>query len=192
MENAQLVKGTYGYIQCWKSKKMIAIVVWIVFIAALIGIPAFIFHSKYNAFTIAGIVMVLPAARQVVQYIAMIPFSTGDSEMYQRVVSQVDGKDWMLLLSDLVIASESGHMLLNMALICNGNIYGYAPKQKKEREKIEAYLRNILSEEESVKRVVIHEDFQEFEEMVMMLAANEPSQPVNGHCIAESLKALCI
>ncbi|MDD3222931.1 MAG: hypothetical protein EOM34_09465 [Clostridia bacterium] len=192
MENAQLVKGTYGYIQCWKQKKLIAIGVWAVFIAGMIGIPALVFHSRYNAFTIAGIVMVLPAARQIVQYIAMSGFSTGNREEYEAVESRVEGKEWLILLSDMVLSSETGHMVLNMIIVCNGNIYGYAPKQKKDREAIEAYLANVLSEEDSHKRPVVHEDFREFEEMAIMLAANEPSQPMEGHCIAERLKALCL
>ena len=77
-----------------------------------------------------------------------------------------------------------------MDVICNGNIYGYAPKQSKSRDEIEACLTDILSGENSYKRPVVHEDFREFEEMVMMLAANELSRPSETHCISERIKAV--
>lgn len=99
----------------------------------------------------------------------------------------------MVLAADMVLASESGHMVLNMLVICNGNIYGYAPKQKKSREAIEAYLTNILMEADIThKKPVVHENFEEFEEMIMMLAANEPSAPVDAGTIFVGLKANCM
>ena len=190
MGNSKLEKGTWGYIEEWKKKKLITIFLWALFILAFIGIPELIFHSRDNAFTIAGLVMVLPAAREVVQYISMLKFHSGSKEEYMAVEEIVRGKDWLLLLADIVAAGETGHMVLNMAVICNGNIYGYAPKQSKSRDEIEACLTDILSGENSYKRPVVHEDFREFEEMVMMLAANEPSRPSEIHCISERIKAV--
>lgn len=190
MKDSKLEKGTWGYIEQWKKKTFTMIILWALFIAAFIGIPELVFHSRYNAFTIAGIVMVLPAARQVVQCISMMKFHSGSKEEYAVIEEMVRGKDWLLLLADLVVAGEAGHMVLNMAVICNGNIYGYGPEQNRSREEIEACLTDILSEENCYKHPVVLEDFREFEEMVMMLAANEPSRPAEVHCIAERLKAV--
>ena len=64
--------------------------------------------------------MVLPAAREVVQYISMLKFHSGSKEEYMAVEEIVRGKDWLLLLADIVAAGETGHMVLNMAVICNG------------------------------------------------------------------------
>ena len=183
-------KGSWGYIEQWKKKKLKTILLWALSIAAFIGIPELVFHSRYNAFTIGGIVMVLPAAREVVQYISMLKFHSGNKEEYETIETLVHGKDWLILLADMVVACETGHMVLNMAVLCNGNIYGYAPKQRTSIDGIEACLSEILSAENSYKRPVVHEAFQEFEEMIMMLAANEPSKPGEIHCISERLKAV--
>ena len=114
-------------------------------------------------------------------------------EEYEKIASYVEGKSWMVLAADMVLASESGHMVLNMIVICNGNIYGYAPKQKKSREAIEAYLTNLLMETDVThKKPVVHESFDEFEEMIMMLSANEPSAPMEAGSIFAGLKANCI
>ena len=193
MGETKLIKGTYGYIDKWKKSKRVVIALWVIFIGALFLIPAAIMGTRYNAFTVAAIVMVLPAARQAVQYFAMMGFHSGRQDEYEKIAALTEGKTWMVLAADMVLASESGHMVLNMLVICNGNIYGYAPKQKKSREAIEAYLANLLLETDiSHKRPVVHESFEEFEEMVMMLAANEPSAPVEAGKIFAGLKANCM
>ncbi len=193
MGETKLIKGTYGYIDKWKKSKRMVIALWVIFIGALFLIPAAIMGTRYNAFTVAAIVMVLPAARQAVQYFAMMGFHSGRQDEYEKIAALTEGKTWMVLAADMVLASESGHMVLNMLVICNGNIYGYAPKQKKSREAIEAYLANLLLETDiSHKRPVVHESFEEFEEMVMMLAANEPSAPVEAGTIFAGLKANCM
>lgn len=193
MGQSKLTKGTYGYIDVWKKSKLITLIVWIVFIGALLAIPAAILGTRYNAFTVAAIVMVLPAARQAVQYIAMLKFHSGRRDEYEKIAALVEGKSWMVLAADMVLASESGHMILNMLVICNGNIYGYAPKQQKSREAIEAYLANLLMEADIThKKPLVHERFEEFEEMVMMLAANEPSVPLEAGSIFADLKANCM
>ena len=193
MGETKLTKGSYGYIDNWKRTRLITLVLWVIFIGALLLIPMMVLGTKYNAFTVAAIVMVLPAARQAVQYIAMAGFRSGSREEYEKIASYVEGKSWMVLAADMVLASESGHMVLNMIVICNGNIYGYAPKQKKSREAIEAYLTNLLMETDVThKKPVVHESFDEFEEMIMMLSANEPSAPMEAGSIFAGLEANCI
>lgn len=193
MGETKLTKGSYGYIDNWKRTRLITLALWVIFIGALLLIPMMVLGTKYNAFTVAAIVMVLPAARQAVQYIAMAGFHSGSREEYEKIASYVEGKSWMVLAADMVLASESGHMVLNMIVICNGNIYGYAPKQKKSREAIEAYLTNLLMETDVAhKKPVVHESFDEFEEMIMMLSANEPSAPMEAGSIFAGLKANCI
>lgn len=193
MGETKLTKGSYGYIDNWKRTKLITLALWVIFIGALLLIPMTVLGTKYNAFTVAAIVMVLPAARQAVQYIAMTGFHSGSREEYEKIASYVEGKSWMVLAADMILASESGHMVLNMIVICNGNIYGYAPKQKKSREAIEAYLTNLLMETDVThKKPVVHESFDEFEEMIMMLSANEPSAPMEAGSIFAGLKANCI
>lgn len=193
MGETKLTKGSYGYIDNWKHTRLITLALWVIFIGALLLIPMMVLGTKYNAFTVAAIVMVLPAARQAVQYISMAGFHSGSREEYEKIASYVEGKSWMVLAADMVLASESGHMVLNMIVICNGNIYGYAPKQKKSREAIEAYLTNLLMETDVThKKPVVHESFDEFEEMIMMLSANEPSAPMEAGSIFAGLKANCI
>jgi hypothetical protein len=193
MEKNKIEKGMYGYINQWKRSKRIVLGVWVIFIAALLVIPALVLHTRYNAFTVAAIVLVLPAARQAVFYIAMTGFHSGSREQYEKIAAYTADCPWIILAADMVLASESGHMILELLVISNGNIYGYAPAQKKSRESIEAYLANLLMEEDIVhKKPVVHESFEEFEEMVLMLVANEPSAPIDAKPVFARLKANCL
>ena len=192
MERAQLDKGSYGYIERWKRKKLITIGVWAAFIVLMIGIPALVFHSRYNAFTIAGIVMVLPAARHVATYIAMAKFKSGSEKAYETIVQRVGISKGMILLADLILASETGHMVLDMVIISNGNIYGYAPSQKKTVENIEAALANVLADSDSHKHPLVNENFQEFEDMVIMLSANQSEVTEADEAIRDRLLTACI
>ena len=193
MKQSGLVKGTYGYIDAWKRAKLTAIALWVLFIAALLFITSTVLGTRYNACNVAAIGMVLPAARQAVQYFSMMGFHGGRRDEYEKIAALVEERPWIVLAADMVLASESGHMVLNMLVICNGNIYGYAPKQKKDREAIEACLTNILNEADMPrKKPVVHDDFEEFEEMVMMLAANEPSVPLDAGNIFACLKSNCM
>ena len=87
-----MTKGSYGYIDNWKRTRLITLVLWVIFIGALLLIPMMVLGTKYNAFTVAAIVMVLPAARQAVQYIAMAGFRSGSREEYEKIASYVEGK----------------------------------------------------------------------------------------------------
>lgn len=54
-------------------------------------------------------------------------------------------------------------------------------------------MTNILNEADMPrKKPVVHDDFEEFEEMVMMLAANEPSVPLDAGNIFACLKSNCM
>ena len=117
MEENKRIKGTYGYIDSLKRSKLVAIGIWAIFIALLLIIPSIIFKTRYNSFTIAAIVMVLPAARQVVQYLSLLPFHSGNREEYEKIRSLTEGKSWIVLAADMVLASESGHMMLDMLVI---------------------------------------------------------------------------
>lgn len=63
MGETKLTKGSYGYIDNWKRTRLITLALWVIFIGALLLIPMMVLGTKYNAFTVAAIVMVLPAAR---------------------------------------------------------------------------------------------------------------------------------
>lgn len=193
MQESKLVIGNYGYIDQLKQKSKSSLMIYITFAAVLFVLSPILMGSMLNAFTVAAVVMLVPAFQGFKQYMQIKDFNSCDRKEYDKIAEIVKGKLYMVLLSDLVLSSTSGDMMLNMAIIYNNNIYGYALKQAKSIENIEALLANALAEENiSNKKPVVHESFEDFEEMVMMLAANEPSTQQEVGRIYHMIESYCI
>ena len=193
MENNKKAIGIYGYIDELKQKSRSNMIVYIVFSVTLLIISFVFMKTLFSAFTVASIAMLIPSFQGFKQYMSIKEFSSCHVEEYKKISEHVQGKLYMVLLADLVLESTKGEMMLNMAVIYNNNIYGYAPKQRQNVEAIEELLTEILTENNvSNKRPVVHENFEEFEEMIMMLAANEPSTQQDVGRIYHQIESCCL
>lgn len=193
MENTKKAIGIYGYIDELKQKSRTNMIVYVVFAVILFVVAIVLMNTLLNAFTVAAIAMLIPAFQGFKQYMTIKEFSSCSVDEYNKISEHVQGKLYMVLLSDLVFSSTKGEMMLNMAVIYNNNIYGYAPKQRQGVEILEELLTEILSEDNiSAKQPVVHETFEEFEEMIMMLAANEPSTQQDVGRIYHQIESYCI
>ena len=193
MEDSKLAIGTYGYIDKLKQTSRKNMTIYVIFAIILFAVPPIVMKTTFSAFTVAAIVMLIPAFQAFKQYMNLKDFNSCDRKEYDKIAEIAKGKLWIVLLSDLVLSSGTGDMMLNMAVIYNNHIYGYAPKQVKSVENIEALLENILAEENMTHRKpVVHDNFEEFEEMVMMLAANEPSSQQDVGRIYHQIQSYCI
>ena len=193
MENKKTAIGTYGYIDEMKQKSRTNMIVYFVFAVGLFVVSYLVMKTVLNAFTVAAVAMLIPAFQGWKQYMNISSFNSCPAEEYKKISEIVQGKLFIVLLSDLVLSSTKGEMMLNMAVIYNNNIYGYAPKQHHSVEAIEELLTEILSEENtSLKKPVVHDDFDNFEEMIMMLAANEPSTQQDVGRIYHQIESCCL
>lgn len=193
MENKTMAIGTYGYIDEKKKKSQTEMKIYFAFAAALLVVPSLLFKTVVNAFSVAAIVMLIPAVQGLKQWTRLKAFESCPENEYKKISEIVTGKLYMVLLTDLILESPSGEKMLNMAVIYNNNIYGYANIPKTDIEVIEQMLAKMLSEENiSNKKPVIHDNFEDFEEMVMMLAANEPSTAQEVGRIYHGLQSYCI
>ena len=193
MENKKTPIGTYGYVDELKQKSRTNMIVYFVFAAALLAASFLIMKTMLSAFTVAAIAMIIPAFQGWKQYMNVKEFTSCNQDEYTKISEIVKGKLFIVLLSDLVLSSTKGEMMLNMAVIYNNNIYGYAPKQQHSVEEIEELLTELLTEENiSSKKPVVHENFDEFEEMILMLASNEPSGAQDVGRIYHQIASCCL
>lgn len=193
MENNKKAIGIYGYIDELKQKSRSNMIVYILFSAALFVMSFVFMKTLFSAFTVGAVAMLIPSFQGFKQYMAIKEFASCPAEEYKKISEHVQGKLYMVLLADLVFESTKGEMMLNMAVIYNNNIYGYAPKQRQSVEAIEELLTEILTENNvSNKRPVVHESFEEFEEMIMMLVANEPSTQQEVGRIYHQIESCCL
>lgn len=112
---------------------------------------------------------------------------------YEKLAESISEKEWLTLLTDLFIKTPKGYMTLWLTVIAGGNIYMYVPTQAMNKEEIEETVKNLISEKTETRRIYAYDSFDDFEDMIMMLAANKPmkkeddSQKVCEQLLAKAL-----
>lgn len=92
---------------------------------------------------------------------------------YEKIKAVTDEKEWMTLLADLFMKTADGDMTLWLTVVTGGNIYMYVPEQTMKSDEIEAAVIAMINDPQK-RRIYAYESFDEFEDMIMMLAANRP------------------
>lgn len=132
-------KGSYGYIDAHKRKQFIKTVLF--FLAAiLIFVLGLVLNkfSKQNIFTIIAVILVLPAAKTLVNFLVMLPYHTAGIELYNQASAMVSAD--MCMLSDMVISSPEKIMGLSFLVMAGPDLIGLAASEKEDIPYIETYL----------------------------------------------------
>ncbi len=191
MDHSILDKGTYGYIERFKRYELIKTIVWLIFIALVIGIPWLILKTQMNLFTVVGIVLVLPTARTFILYIAALSHHSGSEAEHEDIAAMV--REPMILLSDLMLTRSKGPTIVIWeAIVYNGNIYAYVPSQKADIKEITAYLQQTMKDLGYKRKPLVHDQFASYRDLVEMLSVNHPSEVMECEDLARRLKAISL
>ncbi len=190
MRKNDLEKGTYGYIDKYRKRRIITLVLWCVLIGTIIAVPWLHYGTRNNYFTILAVVLVLPFARIFSTFLIMLPYHTGDKTEYEKIQALTNDK--MILLSDLVLTKESGSMLYTMVVIFDGKVYAYAPQQKMSELERSTYLKTLMWEKGFTRKPLVYDNFEDFYETVEMLSVNVPEEAVSGEEFAAYLKTFAV
>lgn len=192
MEEKHVI-GTHGYIDGTKNSCRRSMVIYFVFAIALISIPYIITRNLFNPFAIAGVVMLLPAYQSMKKYSELKPYSSCNPEYYAHCSEIVKDKLWMVLLSDLVLYGTQRKYGLDLAIIYNDNIYAYTSDSSINIEELEGDLTSLLEAIEiKNKKPIVHQSFDDFEDMLQMLAANETDHTQGIGAIYHQIQSNCI
>lgn len=135
----KLIKGQRGYINFKKRTQLLKALMYVG-----IGILIFIFgllvnkFEKSNIFTIIAILMVLPMAKRLVNFIVFLPFQSVSEETYQAVSLLKKEED--TLYTDAVFTSSEKIMYLSFLIIAGNEVIGLIGREKEDKEYITKYL----------------------------------------------------
>lgn len=135
----KLIKGQRGYINFKKRTQLLKALMYVG-----IGILIFIFgllvnkFEKSNIFTIIAILMVLPMAKRLVNFIVFLPFQSVPEETYQAVSLLKKEED--TLYTDAVFTSSEKIMYLSFLIIAGNEVIGLIGREKEDKEYITKYL----------------------------------------------------
>ena len=81
-------KGEFGYLNYRKKLNLIKMIVSFAVVAAVLIIGFIVYKTRANIFTVAAIVLVLPAAKMAVAYFVVLPHKPADNELKEKVESK--------------------------------------------------------------------------------------------------------
>ncbi len=159
------VRGEQGYINEQKRKRLFRTLLYF-------GIAAAIFilglclnkFEKSNIFTILAVLMVLPAVRALVSFIALAPFTSVSKELSQKVHELV--KDGTIVFEDMVFSSPEKIMFCSFLVVAEGEVLCLAGREKEDAAYIEKYLKESLKKRQFSYKFYITKDEKQFLEKV--------------------------
>lgn len=154
-------KGEHGYIEYRKKVQFLKTLIMFL-IAASIFILGLALNKweKTNIFTILAVLCVLPAAKQLVGFIILVPYSSVPDELYERVKGQLsnEGK----LFTDVVFTSPDKVMKLAFLTVVGNQVFGLIDKEKVKKDYMEKYFRESFKKQGLPVKATILTDENQF------------------------------
>ena len=137
----KVTKGKAGYLAEKKKSLGLQALAEFAVVALILIIGYVITKTRLNIFTVVAIVGCLPAARVLVEFIAMFPYRSIEG----KVQREIDEKGALLTRAyDMVITDGEHIMPVSAVAISNHKVFGYAPNPKTDPEMAAAYIKQIL------------------------------------------------
>lgn len=133
----KVTKGKAGYLAEKKKRLGLQALAEFAVVALILIIGYVITKTRLNIFTVVAIVGCLPAARVLVEFIAMFPYRSIEG----KVQREIDAKGALLTRAyDMVITDGEHIMPVSAVAISNHKVFGYAPNPKTDPEMAAAYI----------------------------------------------------
>ena len=177
MSKMNINKGTYGYVDAYKSNQLKKVLMWVGFIAVIL---------------IVGIIvlLVLPAAKTLVAYIIMVPFKTDKEEYYQEIKNIVTDK--MTLLSDMVVSKYEGLMMYSLMVVYQGNIYAFARPQKIKENQLKGYMTTFVRQCGFEQDAEVYESFEDFKRRITELSKMTVEEEYDNSTLLHTLMSIAV
>ncbi len=161
-------KTEWGYIKKKKTAMLFCTLVFAAVIAA-IYLTGYYLNDKSNAsvWTVAAILLVLPAARFFVSFLVLFPYRTPAKEHWEEVSGAL--KNGSSLWSDLVITSKEKVMHLDFLVISHHCVLAVVGKEKQEQHYIQSYLSKGVHNFADGYQIKVYENYEEFLKAVKAL-----------------------
>ncbi|MBQ9118926.1 MAG: hypothetical protein IJY09_02580 [Lachnospiraceae bacterium] len=177
----KILRGESGYIDEQKKRRLLRM-----FMHIGIGVAIFILglclnkFEKNNIFTVIAVLMVLPAARALINFIALAPYRSVAKERVAEVQKHLKGAD--VMFTDMVFSSTDKIMFCSFLVIKADEIFCLAEKEKEDISYIEKYLKDGLKKRQLSYKLYITKDSKNYlEKIAQANAAEEVPEEVTDY-----------
>lgn len=137
----KIEKGEPGYLKALKRKYLTWSGAEFAIVAAVFALGYIQTGTKQNLFTVAAVVGCLPAAKMLVEYIAVCPHSGIEEDKYRELEAKAPH---ILRLYDMLITSKEKAMPVDAIAVYGHVICGYAGSWKTEEKALAKHIKEVM------------------------------------------------
>lgn len=140
MEKA--AKGSYGYF-AWEKRRR-ALETLVRFLpSVLLAVAGYMqTGTRKNLFTLAAILVCLPACRSLVGWIMMLPRESMERAVYEKIRAHAGG--WTMAY-DLYFTTYEKNIAVDAMAVGGGQVIGYCSRRQEHRAYMEGYIRDTIA-----------------------------------------------
>lgn len=163
-------RGEYGYLDYRHRHLLKMALICFAVVAVCIIIGFVIWHKRANAMMIPAVLMVIPAANYLVNYLSVAKYRTAPKEQHDALAAYESAG---MLISDLVIIDEKERRSgMDFAVVYKNAVVGYQSRTKDSRDAVEITINDALKRKGLQMRIRVYREWDEF---MKRLAEVEPS-----------------
>ena len=180
-------KGEFGYLNYRKKLNLIKMIVSFAVVAAVLIIGFIVYKTRANIFTVAAIVLVLPAAKMAVAYFVVLPHKPADNELKEKVESKSGS---LGVYYDLIFSNSKKPIGTQAVVVSDAAVIALT----NENKLFETSLKDFMANDSRNVNVTLYNDEKSFLSRVSTLAlSKDDSTPnMNIEKNAHSLLSMCI
>ena len=189
-------KGEFGYLNYRKKLNLIKMIVSFAVVAAVLIIGFIVYKTRANIFTVAAIVLVLPAAKMAVAYFVVLPHKPADNELEKdELKEKVESKSGSLgVYYDLIFSNSKKPIGTQAVVVSDAAVIALTNENNADKKLFETSLKDFMANDSRSVNVTLYNDEKSFLSRVSTLAlSKDDSTPnMNIEKNAHSLLSMCI
>lgn len=134
-------RGKPGYINSLKKKYLIISLIEFAVVAAIFALGYSQTGSRLNLFTVVAILGCLPACKNLVEFIVVVPHKGIETAKYKEIEEKAPQ---IMKVYDLVVAGQAKLMQLDVVAISGSTVCGYTSSDKTDEVKLAEYLKKLF------------------------------------------------
>ena len=180
-------KGEFGYLNYRKKLNLIKMIVSFAVVAAVLIIGFIVYKTRANIFTVAAIVLVLPAAKMAVAYFVVLPHKPADNELESKSGS-------LGVYYDLIFSNSKKPIGTQAVVVSDAAVIALTNENNADKKLFETSLKDFMANDSRNVNVTLYNDEKSFLSRVSTLAlSKDDSTPnMNIEKNAHSLLSMCI
>lgn len=186
-------KGEFGYLKYRKQLNLIKMAAAFLIVILVLTAGILVTKTRYNAATVAAIVLVLPAAKMAVAYFVLLPHQPADQALADAVEKTAVS---LGICYDCIFSNSKKPIGTQAVVVTDSVICALTNEEKADTKLFETSVRDFLANDKLHVTVTLYKDEKAFLNRVHGLAVNFKSENQEAaermQWNLDSMKAMCL